>query len=155
MVGDGSYLMMAQELVTAVQEGIKLIVVLVDNHGFASIGRLSEGLGSQRFGTAYRYRSADGRLDGVVLGTDLADNAESLGADVLRTRTIDEFRTALSKAKAADRTTVVYIEADPYVDAPSSESWWDVPVAEVATLDSTQDARREYEQHKQEQKPYL
>jgi 3D-(3,5/4)-trihydroxycyclohexane-1,2-dione acylhydrolase (decyclizing) len=155
MVGDGSYLMMAQELVTAVQEGIKLIVVLVDNHGFASIGRLSEGLGSQRFGTAYRYRGGNGRLDGDVLGTDLAANAESLGADVLRTRTIDEFRAALTKAKAADRTTVVYIEADPYVDAPSSESWWDVPVAEVAALESTQHARREYEKHKQEQKPYL
>jgi 3D-(3,5/4)-trihydroxycyclohexane-1,2-dione acylhydrolase (decyclizing) len=155
MVGDGSYLMMAQELVTAVQEGIKLIVVLVDNHGYASIGRLSEGLGSQRFGTAYRYRGGDGRLDGDVLGTDLAANAESLGADVLRARTIDEFRAALTKAKAADRTTVVYIQADPLVDAPSSESWWDVPVAEVATLDTTKRARAEYEQHKQEQKPYL
>ncbi|HEY7048717.1 MAG TPA: 3D-(3,5/4)-trihydroxycyclohexane-1,2-dione acylhydrolase (decyclizing) [Jatrophihabitantaceae bacterium] len=155
LVGDGSYLMMAQELVTAVQEGIKLIVVLVQNHGFASIGRLSESLGSQRFGTAYRYRSGDGRLDGDVLPVDLAANAESLGADVLRARTIDEFRAALTKAKAADRTTVVHIETDPIVDAPSSDAWWDVPVAEVATLDSTKQARAEYEKHKRAQKHYL
>ncbi len=85
MVGDGSYLMMAQELVTAVQEGVKLIVVLVQNHGFASIGELSESLGSQRFGTRYRYRDAGtGRLDGDVLPVDLAANAESLGVRVLR-----------------------------------------------------------------------
>jgi len=155
LVGDGSYLMMAQELVTAVQERIKLIVVLVQNHGFASIGRLSESLGSQRFGTAYRYRSDDGRLDGDILPTDLAANAESLGADVLRARTIDEFRTALTKAKASDRTTVVHIEVDPFLDAPSSEAWWDVPVAEVATLDSTKQARKEYEQHKKTQQHYL
>ena len=84
MVGDGSYLMMATELVTAVQEGIKVIVVLVQNHGFASIGSLSEALGSQRFGTAYRYRSDDGRLDGAKLPVDLAANAASLGADVVK-----------------------------------------------------------------------
>ena len=84
MVGDGSYLMMATELVTAVQEGVKVILVLVQNHGFASIGSLSESLGSQRFGTAYRYRSDDGRLDGGKLPVDLAANAASLGADVIR-----------------------------------------------------------------------
>ncbi len=134
LVGDGSYLMMAQELVTAIQEKVKLVVVLVQNHGFASIGRLSESLGSQRFGTAYRYRSDDGRLDGDVLPVDLAANAESLGAEVLRARTIDEFRSALVKAKAADRTTVVHVETDPLVDAPDSDAWWDVPVAEVSAL---------------------
>jgi 3D-(3,5/4)-trihydroxycyclohexane-1,2-dione acylhydrolase (decyclizing) len=155
MVGDGSYLMMAQELVTAVQERIKLIVVLVQNHGFASIGRLSESTGSQRFGTAYRYRGADGRLDGDVLPVDLAANAQSLGADVLRVRTVDELRSALIKAKAAERTTVVHVEVDPMVDAPGSESWWDVPVAEVATLDTTRAARAGYEQAKHAQRGYL
>jgi 3D-(3,5/4)-trihydroxycyclohexane-1,2-dione acylhydrolase (decyclizing) len=155
LVGDGSYLMMAQELVTAVQERVKLIVVLVQNHGFASIGRLSESLGSQRFGTAYRYRGEDGRLSGDVLPMDLAANAESLGADVLRAHTIDELRAALVKAKASERTTVVHIETDPLVDAPSSESWWDVPVAEVSALDTTKRARADYEKHKQAQRPYL
>ena len=103
MVGDGSYLMMASELVTAVQEGVKLVVVCVDNHGFASIGNLSESVGSQRFGTSYRYRGPGGRLDGGFLPVDLAANAASLGVYVLRARTIEEFRQALVKARAADR----------------------------------------------------
>jgi len=155
MVGDGSYLMMATELVTAVQEGIKLVVVCVDNHGFASIGNLSDSVGSQRFGTSYRYRSPDGRLDGGFLPIDLAANAASLGVYVLRTRTIEEFRRTLVKARAADRTTLVYIETDPLVGAPSSEAWWDVPVAEVAALGSTRDARASYEKAKRRQRPYL
>jgi 3D-(3,5/4)-trihydroxycyclohexane-1,2-dione acylhydrolase (decyclizing) len=155
LVGDGSYLMMATELVTAVQEGIKLVVVCVDNHGFASIGNLSESVGSQRFGTSYRYRSPDGRLDGGFLPVDLAANAASLGVYVLRTRTIEEFRRALAKARAADRTTLVYIETDPLVGAPSSDAWWDVPVAEVAALTSTRDARASYQKAKKRQRPYL
>ncbi|MEP6599274.1 MAG: 3D-(3,5/4)-trihydroxycyclohexane-1,2-dione acylhydrolase (decyclizing) [Actinomycetota bacterium] len=155
MVGDGSYLMMAQELVTSIQEGVKLIVVLVQNQGFASIGRLSESVGSQRFGTAYRYRGPGGRLDGQVLPVDLAANAESLGADMLRVQTIAELRTALAKAKAAERTTVVHIEVDPLVAAPDGNAWWDVPVAEVATLDTTTSARIEYERAKRAQRNYL
>jgi 3D-(3,5/4)-trihydroxycyclohexane-1,2-dione acylhydrolase (decyclizing) len=155
LVGDGSYLMMAQELVTAVQERIKLIVVLVQNHGFASIGRLSESVGSGRFGTAYRYRSERGRLDGDVLPVDLAANAESLGAQVLRVSTVDELHTALHKAKEADRTTVVHVEVDPMIGAPDSGAWWDVPVAEVSALAGTQAARGDYERAKRAQRPYL
>jgi 3D-(3,5/4)-trihydroxycyclohexane-1,2-dione acylhydrolase (decyclizing) len=159
MVGDGSYLMMSQELVTAVQEGIKLIVVLVQNQGYASIGALSETVGSQRFGTRYRYRSGPvaegGRLDGDVLPVDLAANAASLGADVLRVSSVAELRAALVKARASERTTVVHIETDPLVPAPDSESWWDVPVAEVSQLDTTTAARAEYAAHKLAQHPYL
>ena len=155
LVGDGSYLMMAQELVTAVQEGVKLVVVLVQNHGFASIGALSESLGSQRFGTRYRYRSDDGRLDGDVLPVDLAANAASLGADVMRAGTADELRACLTKAVASDRTTVVHVETDPLASGPSSESWWDVPVAEVSRLPSTQAARAAYDVAKRDQRPYL
>jgi len=155
MVGDGSYLMMASELVTAVQERVKLVVVCVDNHGFASIGNLSESVGSQRFGTSYRYRGPGGRLDGGFLPVDLAANAASLGVYVLSPRTIEEFRQALVKARAADRTTLVYIETDPVAGAPSSDAWWDVPVAEVATLASTRDARASYEKARERQRPYL
>ena len=155
MVGDGSYLMMATELVTAVQEGVKVIVVLVQNHGFASIGALSEQLGSQRFGTRYRYRSSSGRLDGDVLPVDLAANAASLGVDVLVAQDGPSLEAALRKAKAGDRTTVVHVETDPLVDAPDSESWWDVPVSEISTLESTQDARAVYERWKSRQHPYL
>jgi 3D-(3,5/4)-trihydroxycyclohexane-1,2-dione acylhydrolase (decyclizing) len=155
LTGDGSYLMMGTELVTAVQEGIKLIVVCVDNHGFASIGNLSESVGAQRFGTSYRFRTSSGRLDGDFLPIDLAANAASLGAQVFRSRNILQFREDLEKAKAADRTTVVYIETDPGIPAPSSESWWDVPVAEVSELESTRTARAAYDQNKQLQRPYL
>jgi 3D-(3,5/4)-trihydroxycyclohexane-1,2-dione acylhydrolase (decyclizing) len=155
MVGDGSYLMMAQELVTAVQERVKLIVVLVQNHGFASIGRLSESVGAQRFGTSYRYRGAGGRLDGDILPVDLAANAESLGAQVLRASTVDELRAALHKAKESDRTTVVHVDADPFVEAPDGQAWWDVPVAEVSTLDSTRAARADYDAAKRAQRKYL
>jgi 3D-(3,5/4)-trihydroxycyclohexane-1,2-dione acylhydrolase (decyclizing) len=156
MVGDGSYLMMAQELVTAVQENVKLIVVLVQNHGFASIGELSETVGSQRFGTWYRYRSAEsGRLDGDVLPVDLAANAESLGVTVHRARTLQEFRDALKAAQASTGPVLVHVETDPLVPAPSSESWWDVPVAEVSVLDSTTQARKSYDASKAHQRTYL
>jgi 3D-(3,5/4)-trihydroxycyclohexane-1,2-dione acylhydrolase (decyclizing) len=155
MVGDGSYLMMAQELVTAVQEHVKLVVVLVQNHGFASIGALSEQVGGQRFGTSYRYRATGGGLDGDVLPVDLAANAASLGADVLRVRTVAELRDALRCAADAPRTTVVHVECDPVVDTPSSESWWDVPVSEVSELTSTRAARAAYEQAKHDQHHYL
>jgi 3D-(3,5/4)-trihydroxycyclohexane-1,2-dione acylhydrolase (decyclizing) len=156
LVGDGAYLMMAQEIVTAVAEGVKLIVVIVQNHGFASIGSLSEKVGSQRFGTSYRYRDPDtGLLNGDRLPVDLAANAESLGADVIRAKTIDDFRAALEQAKAADRTTAVHIETDPLAPVPSSQSWWDVPVSEVARLDSTRRARMTYEADKTNQRGYF
>jgi len=156
LVGDGSFLMMAQEIATAVQEGVKLVIVLVQNYGFASIGALSEELGSQRFGTRYRARdSRTGRLDGDLLAVDLGANAASLGAEVLYADTVAAFEEALRSARASDRTTVVHIQTDPLVPAPSSEAWWDVPVAEVAELQSTRDARRTYEQHKRQQRTYL
>lgn len=155
MVGDGSYLMMATELVTAVQEGVKVIIVLVQNHGYASIGSLSESLGSQRFGTRYRARTSSGRLDGDFLPVDLAANAASLGMHVVRTSTRKELEVAILDAKASTESTVIHVDTDPFVDAPSSESWWDVPVSEVSTLDSTQRARETYEQHKARQRPFL
>jgi len=156
LVGDGSYLMMAQEIVTAVSEKIKLIVILVQNHGFASIGALSESLGSQRFGTNYRFRDDEsGQLDGDILPVDLATNAQSLGADVIRVTGISEFRKALDVAKAATRTTVIHIDTDPVAPVPSSESWWDVPVSQVSDLDSTQQAFKTYQQHKATQRPLI
>jgi 3D-(3,5/4)-trihydroxycyclohexane-1,2-dione acylhydrolase (decyclizing) len=156
MVGDGSYLMMATELVTAVQEDIKVITVLVQNHGYASIGSLSEMLGSQRFGTKYRYRNPEtGRLDGDKLPVDLAANAASLGVEVIKTATAGEFAEAIKAAKAADHSVVVYVETDPLIGAPDSESWWDVPVSETSTLDSTQQARKTYDEYKATQKLFL
>ncbi|HEY3186487.1 MAG TPA: thiamine pyrophosphate-dependent enzyme, partial [Solirubrobacteraceae bacterium] len=160
MVGDGSYLMMPGDLSTAVAEGIRIVVVLVDNHGYASIGALSRSVGSAGFGTHYR-RAADGGpvLDPVedaeALPVDLAANAESLGARVIRARTVGELRSALDDARAADGPVVVHIEVDRYAGVPSYESWWDVPVAEVADDEAVRAARADYEQARGAQRLHL
>jgi len=151
MVGDGSYLMLSSEIVTSIQEGLKLTIVLVDNHGYNSIGSLSRSLGTDGFGTQYRYRQ-NGSL-GVdsddptaqLLPVDLAANAESLGAKVIRCRTIDELRSGLEAAKVEDATVVLAIEVDRYEGVPGYESWWDVPVAEVSEVEAVKAARAEYE----------
>jgi 3D-(3,5/4)-trihydroxycyclohexane-1,2-dione acylhydrolase (decyclizing) len=156
IVGDGSYQMLPQEIATIVSEGLKVIIVVLQNHGFASIGGLSQSAGSQRFGTRYRMRGKDSdRLDGANVPVDLAANARSLGADVLEARTIDEFRAAYRLAAAADRTTVIVIETDLYGPNPPASAWWDVPVAQVGRLDSTRAALLEYQEHKRAQRPYL
>jgi len=148
MVGDGSYLMLPGELATAVAEGIGVVVVLVDNHGYASIGALSRSLGSAEFGT--HYRSRDGARP-----ADLAANAESLGARVLRTRSVDELRAALDTARDAGGPVVVHIETDRYAGVPSYDGWWDVPVAEVSEDPSVRTARDEYERAREAQRQYL
>lgn len=145
MVGDGSYLMMPTELVTSIQEGHKLVVVLVQNHGYASIGSLSERIGSGGFGTRYRYREPDGSFGSRLLPVDLAANAASLGATVRRATNIGEFRDALKWARAEDSTAVVHVETDPHAAAPSADAWWDVPTAEVAEDPAVRAARADYE----------
>jgi 3D-(3,5/4)-trihydroxycyclohexane-1,2-dione acylhydrolase (decyclizing) len=146
LVGDGTYLMMPTEIVTAVQEGLPVNMVLVQNHGYASIGGLSESVGGERFGTAYRYRAADGTFTGAPLPVDLAANAASLGMDVLRAKTVRELREALATARASDRPTCVYVETDTATPtAPPAEAWWDVQVAETATRASAVRAREEYD----------
>ncbi|MCD7443406.1 3D-(3,5/4)-trihydroxycyclohexane-1,2-dione acylhydrolase (decyclizing) [Streptomyces lincolnensis] len=146
LVGDGTYLMMPTEIVTAVQEGLQINLVLIQNHGYASIGGLSESVGGERFGTAYRYRAADGTFTGAPLPVDLAANAASLGMDVLRAKTVRELREALATARAADRPTCVYVETDTAGPAaPPAEAWWDVPVAEVASREAAVQAREHYD----------
>ena len=161
LVGDGSYLMMSSEIVTAVQEGIKLVIVLVDNHGFNSIGGLSRSLGTDGFGTQYRYRhqgsiGRDSEPDpGAVLPIELAANAASLGATAVKVKTVAELRSALEEAKRANRISVICIEVDRYQGVPDYESWWDVPVAEVATVDAVKAARKGYEDSKKNERTYL
>jgi 3D-(3,5/4)-trihydroxycyclohexane-1,2-dione acylhydrolase (decyclizing) len=151
MVGDGSYLMMAQEIVTSVQERLKLTVVLVDNQGFASIGALSRSKGSAGFGTRYRYRTGgslgddSGNREGDTLPVDLALNAEGLGAHVIRSRNVEELRDALVAARDIDRTVVIHVPVDRYEGVPGYEGWWDVPVAEVAESDDLEAPRQEHE----------
>jgi 3D-(3,5/4)-trihydroxycyclohexane-1,2-dione acylhydrolase (decyclizing) len=161
MVGDGSYLMMNSEIVTSIQEDYKLTVILVDNSGFASIGALSRSVGSQGFGTQYRYRKNGSiGLDteeepGETLPVDLAANAQSLGASVIRTQDVAELRDALSEAKGADRTVVIHIAVDRYEGVPDYESFWDVPVAEVSETKTVAAAREEYAANKEAERRYL
>ncbi|HRC40177.1 MAG TPA: 3D-(3,5/4)-trihydroxycyclohexane-1,2-dione acylhydrolase (decyclizing) [Tetrasphaera sp.] len=156
IVGDGTYQMLPMEIATIVSEGIKVIIVLLQNHGFASIGALSQSRGSQRFGTMYRMRSAaTGRLDGDMVPVDLAANAASWGADVLHCESIEQFRENYARAAASDRTTVLHIETDLVGPNPPGSAWWDVPVSQVSTLPSTQQAYAEYLAARTAQRPYL
>jgi 3D-(3,5/4)-trihydroxycyclohexane-1,2-dione acylhydrolase (decyclizing) len=161
MVGDGSYLMMSAEIVTSVQENRKLTIVLVDNSGFASIGALSRSVGAQGFGTQYRYRKNGSiGLDteeqpGDVLPVDLAQNAESLGAYVIRAKGLGELKGALAEAKGLDRTVVIHIPVDRYEGVPDYESFWDVPVAEVSEMETVRAAQEEYARNKQAERRYL
>lgn len=145
MVGDGSYLMMSSEIVTSIQEGYKLNIVVLDNHGFSSIGGLSQSLGSGDFGTDYRLRNpGTGQLDGARLQVDFATNAESLGAHAIRAVSRDDLERALEEARRMDRTTVIVAEVDKEIRVPGYESRWDVPVAEVSEVEAVRNARKEY-----------
>ena len=155
MVGDSSWLMMSSEVVTSVQESLKLTIILIDNHGFSSIGALSESVGSGGFGTEARYRGEDGKLSGGHLPVDFAANAASLGAATIEVKGIAEFKDALESAKRNTVTTVIKIEADRNVRVGSYESWWDVPVAEVSTMESVASARVDYESHRRSERRYL
>lgn len=161
MVGDGSYLMLSSELATIAAEGVKLIIIIVQNHGYASIGHLSETVGSQRFGTKYRHYDREARSfdEGTVLDIDLAMNARSYGLDVVEiaegASAVDDLRDAVTAAKASTSATVIHVLSDPLQYAPDGGGWWDVPVAEASTLESTQHARQDYEDERRAQRPLL
>ena len=163
MVGDGSYLMLHTELVTAVAEGIKIIIVLIQNQGYASIGHLSETVGSERFGTLYRRQDPD-TLDfqgSEILPVDLAANARSYGIDVIEidpsaeVDAIDALSAAMATAKASTTSTLIHINSDPLIYAPDGAGWWDVPVAQVSAIESTQKAREQYVVEQSKQRPLL
>ncbi len=156
LVGDGSYLMLAQEIVTSIQEGVRLTILVLDNHGFASIGGLSQSVGCSGFLTQYRRRDRrSGQLEGDLLAVDFAANAESLGARTIPACTPDAIRAALEDARGADRTTAIVIPVDPEQRVPGYESWWDVPVAEVSTLEAVQKARADYVRARMAERNYL
>lgn len=156
MVGDASYLMMNTEIVTMAQEGIKVIIVILDNHGYASIGGLSKSVGSDGFGTKYRLRSGSGQLDGDNLPIDFGANAGSLGARVIRANSRDTLADAVREAQ--DHTggpICIVIETDRRQRVSGYESWWDVSVAAISENPAVQHARQEYEDNKVRQRPYF
>ncbi|HEX3053596.1 MAG TPA: 3D-(3,5/4)-trihydroxycyclohexane-1,2-dione acylhydrolase (decyclizing) [Aggregatilineaceae bacterium] len=156
LVGDGSYLMLNSEIVTMVQEGIKVVIVLLDNHGFASIGGLSKSVGSDGFGTKYRYRTESHNLDGETLPIDYAKNCESLGAYVIRANNRAELVAALEEAKTIQNKPVCIVtEVDRHQRVGGYEAWWDVAIAEVSDNPDVQQARQDYEKAKNLQRHYL
>ena len=156
MVGDGSYQMLSSELITAIQEGIKITVVLLDNHGYGSIGSLSESVGSQGFGTDYRYREEkSNQLEGEHLPLDFVMNAKSYGVNVHTAETYAELEKALLSSYKAEKTQVIVVSVDKEQKVPGYEGWWDVPVAEVAETESAQKARKEYEKIRTRQRDYF
>jgi 3D-(3,5/4)-trihydroxycyclohexane-1,2-dione acylhydrolase (decyclizing) len=155
MVGDGNYLMMNNEIVTAIQEGIKVNIILLNNNGFGSIGSLSQSLGSQRFGTRYRFRDpVSGQLSGNPLPVNFAANASSLGAHVIEASDIASLKAALREAGKQDKTTVITIETDLYKGVPGY-AWWEVPVAEISAIDTVSEAYKDYFENKKKQRYYL
>jgi 3D-(3,5/4)-trihydroxycyclohexane-1,2-dione acylhydrolase (decyclizing) len=150
LVGDGSYLMMAQEIATSLQENVKLNIVVFDNQGFSSIGGLSRACGSGGFGTKYQYRE-QGKAGGFI-PVDFVANAASLGAHAVRARTYEQLAEALSGLKKQPKTSVVVVETDYYDGVPGYESWWDVPIAEVSQSESVQQARQKYLEGKKKER---
>jgi 3D-(3,5/4)-trihydroxycyclohexane-1,2-dione acylhydrolase (decyclizing) len=156
LVGDGSYLMMAQEIATSIQEGVRLIVVVFDNQGFASIGGLSQAVGCSGFLTRYRRRDpGTGLLGDEPVAVDFAANAESLGARAIRACTAEAVHAALETARGADRTTAIVIPVDIEQRVGGYESWWDVPIAEVSTIGAVQKARDEYVRARKAERDFL
>src|SRR5260370_6578125 len=161
MVGDGSYLMMNSEIVTSIQERYKLIIVLLDNSGFKSIGALSRSLGQEGFGTRYvyphngRWPTDSAGTDVETLPVDLAANARSLGAHVIECKTYDDFVAALEAVRTTDRTSVISIQNDRYIAIPNYEGWWDVPVSAVSQMPSVQAARAEWAAMRAQERYFL
>jgi len=147
MVGDGSYLMMNSEIVTAVQENQKLIILLINNDGFGSINSLSLSLGSNGFGNQYRYREAKtGEYTGIKLPVDYAAHAKSMGIESVKVSEKKKLSHALQQARDNDFSTMIEVLVDPSIKVPGYESWWDVPVAEVSSSEKVSSVRKDYNQ---------
>jgi 3D-(3,5/4)-trihydroxycyclohexane-1,2-dione acylhydrolase (decyclizing) len=148
--------MLNTEIVTAIQEGIRITIILVDNGGFQSIHGLQMGSGTPSFGNELRFRDDDQRaLAGDLVPVDFVANADSLGARAIRTTNADELRAALQEARQETRTTLIYIRTDENARVPNFEGWWDVPIAEVSSETSVQEARAQYEQDIQNQRLFV
>jgi 3D-(3,5/4)-trihydroxycyclohexane-1,2-dione acylhydrolase (decyclizing) len=135
--------MMAQEIATSVQEGIKINIIVLDNHGFSSIGGLSQAVGCEGYATEY------------TVAVDFEANARSLGATVCRARTYAELEAAVAAMRGHDRTSVVVVETDRESRVPGYESWWDVAVAEVAETESAKAAFPAYVEGRKKERYYL
>ena len=152
MVGDASFLMMNSEIVTSIQEGHKIIIMVSNNNGYSSVGRVSEQVGSEGFGCHYRYRGESGWYDGGVLPVDFAKIAEGMGAIGIHANSKDELADAVQMAKKADRTVVIVTETDWHERVPGYGFWWDMATAHVSEMEEVNNARKRYEAEKKNQR---
>jgi 3D-(3,5/4)-trihydroxycyclohexane-1,2-dione acylhydrolase (decyclizing) len=155
IIGDGNYLMMSQEIVTAIQEGVKITVIVLDNHGFASIGGLSESLGCHRFGTRLKSRGEDGQISGEDLSIRFDQNAASLGANAVYVSAINQLVPALESSIKTDGVTVIVLETANEASVPSYETWWDVPICESSQRESIRRAREHYDLNRMQERSFL
>lgn len=155
LVGDATFLMMPSEIVTAVQEALKVTYIVVDNHGFASIGGLSRSIGSDGFGTRYRVRTPEGLEDGEYLPIDFAAICAGMGAFTVKVADIAGFRGALKDTRDVQGPVVIVIETDREARVGGYESWWDVAVAGVSTMEPVRAARDEYEKQVRKERNFF
>ena len=148
-IGDGTFLLNPGELVTALQEELKITVVISENHGFQSIRRLQMWRGGRDFGNEFRTRT-DGRLRGEYLELDLAKTAEGLGARAFRADSAEALRAALAEARSEQGTCVIVCETEPHRYLPDSGAWWDVAPAEVSGDEVVRKLRADYERERAE-----
>jgi 3D-(3,5/4)-trihydroxycyclohexane-1,2-dione acylhydrolase (decyclizing) len=146
MTGDGSYLMLHTELVTSVQEGKKINVILFDNSGFGCINNLQMGNGMGSFGTEFRKRNPEtGKLDGTIMTIDYAKAAEGYGVKTYSVRTMQELEHAILDSKKQTVSTLIDIKVLPKTMTHGYDSWWHVGVSEVSSNESIQSAFKDKE----------
>lgn len=148
-IGDGTYLMNPTELVTAMQERLKITVVIAENHGYQVIRQLQMARAGRSFGNEFRARdAATNRLEGEYLTIDFAKNAESMGARAWHAFTPDDLCRALREAREETRPCVIVAEAEKHRYLPGSGVWWDVAAAESSSDEVTRKLRAEYEEQR-------
>jgi 3D-(3,5/4)-trihydroxycyclohexane-1,2-dione acylhydrolase (decyclizing) len=152
LVGDGSFLMLHSELVTSLQEGLKINIVLLDNGGYQCIHGLQRACGGDSFGNEFRARS-NGRLKGDMMRIDYAANAASLGAASWRVESEHDLRDALRAALEEKRSTLIHVVLRASERLPGF-AWWDVPMSEVSGSAEVRQARQEYEAARRKQRFY-
>ena len=153
LVGDGSFQMMGNEITTAVQEGVKLIVVLVDNKGFSSVGRVSEQVGAEGFGCHYRLRGSSGAYDGPEMQLDFVKICSGMGAKALEVRTLPELEAALADARAGTQTACIVVQTDWDERVRGyANSWWEMATPVVSEMPAVNAARVEFDANKGRQR---
>lgn len=153
MVGDGSFLMQPTDIAVAVQERLRMTIVVIDNAGFSSVGRVSEQVGSEGFGCHFRERGDSGWYDGDVLTVDFPAICRGLGATAVAAASPAELAGALSDARDADGVTCIYVRTDWHERVPGYAScWWDMATAQVSEMPAVQAARKTYETEKVRQR---